>query len=758
MKTKEYEYKNLPIPGGGYVTGFLFSQVEKDVMYIRTDIGGTYKYDYSSGRFISLIDHVGMTDLSETFPISLATNAKKGSLYIACGVGHERNGELCISKDYGKTFEVKNLPVMAHGNWNGRGTSERLQIAEDGRIYFASPRNGLWISDDDGDTWKELEVFGEKHFTFVFLRPKTDTVIVATAGVTTKRSDELRGHSLYISYDRGEHFEPMNEPFVEKMEHSKMTGFVGHRYTYDGKNLYITINHTGERVYIVEPGYSCDAGHVVGGMILKYSFDDMGRVSDWENIAPEKNYLELDYGYGGISYSKTVPGLMVVSTITRLFGDRVYRSFDYGKTWENVLEGLNVGKIVFNAPYMKPEYNGNGSLIHWLTDIQINPYNGNEVWFNTGTGVFRCQNFTAPLPVFEDHCDGIEETVHLNVYAPLEGDVQLIDILGDLGGFAFREVDKPCENSFADSEGNRYITCINADYADSFPECAVITPRGNWTGKTKGGLIITRDGFKSFERIRLPYGMSKELDDHFSAIERPNVNAGWVAMSSDTMNIVWSVADGIRLPKDLVICSADQGKTWKKVLIKNCNDEFFKVFSDRVNPKLFYGFTEKGNFYVSTDGGQEFDKVDAEMAIDGVDFGLIDCANKTELRVESGKEGVMYIACNKKGLVKLCYDINSNTAKTERLTKEGDIVYKMGLGIISPGADYKNSKKAIYFNGIIDGKYGFYRTLDECLNFELLNNSNQQYGEINSIDGDKRIFGRFYLATGSRGVLYGQPV
>ncbi len=31
------------------------------------------------------------------------------------------------------------------------------------------------------------------------------------------------------------------------------------------------------------------------------------------------------------------------------------------------------------------------------------------------------------------------------------------------------------------------------------------------------------------------------------------------------------------------------------------------------------------------------------------------------------------------------------------------------------------------------------------------------YGEINSIDGDKRVFGRFFLATGSRGVLYGEP-
>lgn len=32
------------------------------------------------------------------------------------------------------------------------------------------------------------------------------------------------------------------------------------------------------------------------------------------------------------------------------------------------------------------------------------------------------------------------------------------------------------------------------------------------------------------------------------------------------------------------------------------------------------------------------------------------------------------------------------------------------------------------------------------------------FGEINSIDGDCRVFGRFYLATGSNGVKYGEPI
>jgi len=759
MKSIPYEYRNLPIPGGGYVTGFLFSPVEKNVMYIRTDIGGTYRYNYNTESFESLINHVTMENLSETFPISIATRKDvKGSLYIACGVDHGPNGILAISKDYGRSFTYKKLPVPAHGNWNGRGTSERLAIAENGDIYFASPQNGLYLSKDEGSTWKQLYVFGEEYFTFVFLRPGTKTVVVGCAGVTTRMSDELRGHSLYISYDGGDNFKQVREPFIGKMPKSRLTGFVAHRYAYDGRDLYITMNHTGERAYVLDTGYSSDGGHVIGGVVLKYSFDENGEISEYRNISPRMYYLNMDYGYGGISISKTTPGLMVLSTITRLEGDIVYRSWDYGETWEKVLEGLSVGKITFRAPYMRPECNGNGSLIHWLTDIQINPFNDDEVWFNTGTGVFRCDNFTDKQPEFTDHCDGIEETVHLNLYAPTGGPVQLIDILGDLGGFAFTDVDKPCDNSFADSNRNRYITCINADCSDLYPECTVVTPRGNWTGKTKGGLIISKDACKSFDRVELPYGLSERLDEQFKAIEQPNVNAGWVSMSPDTRRLVWSVADFIRLPKEMVIYSPDSGDTWQRTTIHNCEDKFFKTYSDRVNSDIFYGFTENGNFYVSNNGGADFEPVDIKNAFSGTDFGFIDCANRTEIRVESGREGHIYLACGLGGLWKIVYDKESRSAEAIKLSKSGDIFYRLGLGLISEDADYMNSDKALYVCATLSGEYGFYRSFDEGKTFERINTASQMYGEINSLEADKRIFGRFYLATGSRGVLYGQPI
>lgn len=461
-------------------------------------------------------------------------------------------------------------------------------------------------------------------------------------------------------------------------------------------------------------------------------------------------------GYGSVSASMQTPGLLVLSSLTKSPADTVYRSYDYGQTWEPVLEGLRVGKIEFNSPYMKPCYNGGRSLIHWLSDIEMNPHDDNEVWFNTGTGVFRCRNFKDETPVFADCCKGLEETVHLNVYAPTGSDVYLIDILGDLGGFAFRNLDKPCENSFADADGNRYITCMNADYSDKYPECVIVTPRGNWTGETKGGLIKSSDACRTFDRIPLPYGLSERLDGHFEMIERPNVNSGWVAMSPDTRNIVWSVAEGISLPKDMVIHSSDGGLTWELVSFDTFEDALVKVYSDRTNSSLFYGFTEKGNILVSTDGGASFSLRETQGKLGGVDFGRIDCANRTEIRGESGREGVFYMALSRNGLWKMKYDLQSDKVLLSKLSKDGDFVFRIGLGLIKPGADYFTENKALYLCGIIDGEYGFYRSFDDAKTFERINSDMQMYGEINSIDADKRTFGRFYIATGSRGVLYGE--
>ena len=756
-----YTYKNAPIPGGGYVTGFVFHQKQPGILYARTDIGGTYRFDREMKRWVSLIDHVTGQDLSETYPIALALDDNDPEmLYIVSGVNGRENGLLSISRDQGGHFTYKKVPTPVHGNLSGRGTGLRLVVdSNDGNtLYFASQLGGLWKTTDRGDSWEKLPL-PEDYTTFVWVSRDSQTLVVGTAGYTTRVDDTLRGHSLYVSYDAGVTFEKLPMPENVLIADSKMNGLVASRYDFDGEYLYVTMNSTGRWNYIVPLGYSCDTGDVIGGRVVRYQFEK-GRIAGFDDITPGGEAW-LNYGFGGICSCPAKPGLLACSTLCKEKDspEIVYVSEDRGASWRESLNGLEKGGIHFRTSYMKPQFNGGVSLLHWLSDVKINPFDPNELWFNSGTGVFKTDALLTENPGYHDWCDGIEETVHLNVYAPLSGDVELVDIVGDLGGFAFRQLDKPCRNSFDDAQGNRYITCINADLSDTDAGLAIITARGNWKGKTKGGLIRTTDGFYTFHRIPMPFGLGEKLDACFHAIERPNTNPGWVAMSADGKNIVWSVADNIRLPVDLVVASNDGGESFCPAEVvdldgKTVTRGFMKVYSDRVCSQLFYGFGEKGQVYISRDGGKHFYQKQTDLP--QADFGFIDCANKTEIRGVAGESGLFYMALGKDGMWKFRYDRAADRVYCHRLSAPGDSCLRLGLGLGRAGGDYIRDEKMIYLCGVIGGEYGFYRTPDEGKTYTRLNTENQMYGEIMSIDGDKRVFGRFFLATGSRGVLYGE--
>lgn len=53
------------------------------------------------------------------------------------------------------------------------------------------------------------------------------------AGVTTKRSDTLRGHSLFVSYDDGQSFEELWQPQDREVEGVRFAGLVAQRHAMD---------------------------------------------------------------------------------------------------------------------------------------------------------------------------------------------------------------------------------------------------------------------------------------------------------------------------------------------------------------------------------------------------------------------------------------------------------------------------------------------------------------------------------------------
>ena len=752
IHTIPYVYRHLPIGGGGYVTGFVFHPADASVMYCRTDIGGVYRFDYGQQRWVSLIDHVSHQDLRETCPISVALDpADPAKVYIASGLRDpDSKGCLTVSDDHGATFVKHELPFFVHGNLHGRSTGERLLFDADGEcLWMASQLDGLWRSGDDGATWERVESFPETACTMAARFGRL--LLVGTEGLA-QRAEEQRGHSLYASWDDGASWQPVPQPAYIHVEGSKLHGLVAQRCASDGRYLYVTFSANGPRSQNIDRGYTCDCGDCSCGRIVRYALtaDGLGPVED---ITPEKG----NWGFSAISAAH---GMLVSATIHRQHqdGDAVYLSRDCGSTWTTILHGLHTGKMAFRLAYMKPEHNGGRNLIHWMTGLAIDPHRPDTAWFNTGTGTFRTTSLQDDTVVWSDWCDGMEETVHINCHAPASGRVQVLDMIGDLGGFAFTDVDRNCDNSFANERGDRWITCLSCDWPDADPDHIVVTARGNWTGETKGGLIVTRDGAKTWNRLEMPMGLSQELDALLSKISGVNINAGWVAVSADGSTYVWAVAERIFLHARNLVVSHDEGKTFCRSRVLRSDGSAFtgmmKPMSDRCDAGLFYGFGDAGELFVSTDGGDTFREKAAPAGWPSAHFGKVDCADTTEIRAAAGEPGVLYVATGE-GLWKLRYDRTSDGFTGLRLTAPEDCAYCVGLGLGRPGGDYAAEPKLVYFNGNVGGVYGFYRMRDDGTEIVRLNTDGQMFGRIHSIDGDKRVFGRFYLATGSTGLLYG---
>ncbi|MDD3921498.1 MAG: endoglucanase, partial [Eubacteriales bacterium] len=563
------------------MTGIVFHPRYRGIAYARTDIGGVYRYRYAARSWESLCGPVSYPGRWETYPLSIALSPfDADTLYVAAGDGGENNF-LCLSRDRGENFTYRAIPVAIHGNAPGRGTGERLMASpiDADTLYFASQTGGLLVTRDSGRHWEKIVVQAagfreETNLTTLFIHPDNARVmVVGTNGAGNRQAGNVRGSSLYYTVDGGAHFQRMPgqpEPIIAP--ESTHPGYVAQRMVWDGRYLYVTFLQPGN-CWMGFNSYAADTGSCFDGVLLRYSFGPHGEPTQPEELTPREaedtNYPKrrMQGGLAGLCVDPNHPGLVLLSTVCHPKADTVFISQDYGKRFRPILHGLATGVLDFTVPYMKPEYNGGASILHWMSDLAIDPFDGNFALVASGTGIFGTGNLLDALkgnPVrWQPLCDGLEETVHLNVYSPSAGPILALDMVGDLGGFAFTQIGKPCENSFADAKGNRYITCINADYPEASARPIVVTARGNWTGRTTGGLILSVDDGQSWQRLPDPQGINSLVDELLSGIRRPNVNAGFTAIAADGETIVWGLAQGSRLPIGALVRTEDRGLSWQ---------------------------------------------------------------------------------------------------------------------------------------------------------------------------------------------------
>ncbi|SNX65062.1 BNR/Asp-box repeat protein [Streptomyces sp. TLI_55] len=722
-----YTWKNARIDGGGFVPGIVFNRSEKNLAYARTDIGGAYRWQESSKTWTPLLDSVGWNDWGHTGVVSLASDAvNPDKVYAAVGTytnsWDPKNGAVLRSSDRGASWQKADLPFKLGGNMPGRGMGERLAVDpnKNSVLYLGAPSGkGLWRSTDSGASWSQVTTFpnvgnyvqdpgdtsgyasDNQGVVWVTFDEKTGTSGSATQTIYVGVADLQ--NSVYRSTDGGATWSRLA---------GQPTGYLAHKGVLDATNGYLYLAYS-------DKGGPYDGGK---GQLWRYAT----ATGTWTNISPVAE-ADTYYGFSGLTVDRRHPGTLMATGYSSWWPDtQIFRSTDSGATWTRAWDYSSYPSRsnrytmdVSSTPWLtwgaNPSPPEQAPKLGWMTEsLEIDPFNSDRMMYGTGATIYGTENLTnwdaGSQFTIKPMVRGLEETAVNDLAAPPSGGALLFSALGDIGGFRHTDLTKvpsmmytqpnfttTTSLDFAETNPN---TVVRVGDLDAGPHIAFSTDNGaNWFGGTD------------------PSGVS---------------GGGTVAAASDGSRFVWSPAGaGVQYTTGF-------GTPWSA---SSGIPAGATVESDRVDPKTFYGF-KSGKFYVSSDGGATFTASSATGLPSG---------DSVRFKALPGTKGDVWLAGGASdGAYGLWHSTNGGTTFTKLANVEqADTI---GFGKAATGASYQT----LYTSAKIAGVRGIFRSTDKGSTWTRINDDAHQWAFTGAaITGDPRIYGRVYISTNGRGVIYG---
>lgn len=141
----KYQWSNVAIGGGGYVTGMEYNPKEEGLVYARTDIGGLYRRQKGTD-WVPLTDFLGADEWNYIGIESMATDpVEPNRVYFAGGTYMNDSAGLFASDDYGETWTRINDDQHKFGNLNPKYITGDSNVY--GRVYFCTDGRGIVMGD-----------------------------------------------------------------------------------------------------------------------------------------------------------------------------------------------------------------------------------------------------------------------------------------------------------------------------------------------------------------------------------------------------------------------------------------------------------------------------------------------------------------------------------------------------------------------------------------------------------------------------------
>lgn len=756
-------WANAKFGGGGYVPGLIFHPTVANVLYARTDVAGAYRWDHSTTTWIPITDMFGFGEGRfqgvETIALD-PTDANKvylvGGMYVNGG-----NARLFRSSDRGATWTRVDLPFPAGGNNAGRAIGERLMVDPNkpSILFYATRTQGLWKSTDSGSTWSQVTglstyrmsnadiasmgnspigiqgvVFGTAvpPTGFVSSGVATQTLYV-TVAPDYKRMAGLSSY-VYRSTDGGNTWTGVAIPslvttFTDAAQTTPIEPHIPH-FVRD-------MGPTGSgKFYFV---FTKDPGPGAGGPAWLYGFDG----TNW--TPPLKAGPWTQAGLGGLSVYGSGPTTKIALGVTNTWvgaSPGVYFSQDAGATWKTIGDATN-------------------TAVGWTDDVEINPFNPDNVLHGYGGGVWATSNASSAAPSWALMVDGIEELATRTLVTPPAGaSYQFVAGYWDVGTQIHTNLNtKPTTNP-----GN--LTFGNGNGADmAWSNPAYIAAIGNTNGHsntTVVGVYSTDSGVSwSAFATRPPF-----------APAGANIDAGGGSEANIAVmaqgKLVWapSTNTGNTTSNGVPYYTTDNGATWTATNLppptQTTVGSAYHLAADRKNPNKVYAYDSggarwtntNGSFYYSTDGGKTFTK-STDPTLNDLSF---QSYHSTWLAVNPYVEGDVWLTNGDNVFHSTDSGLTWTKLTTMASTPAGYNHYngptfygakRIALGKPLPGSSYS---AAVYLVGTVSGVPGIFRSDDAGATWTRINDDANQWGGVGALAADHNVAGRVFLAA--RGVLY----
>ena len=691
--SRPYVWRNVPVIAGGFVDGLIFSPAREGLAFARTDIGGAYRWDKAAKRWVPLNDWAG-----------------------------GRDGNLLGCESIGVDPTDADRFYLALGTYTngGSGNGAIVRTADGGRTFKRTDVPFKMGGNEDGRSAGERLAVDPNKNSVLYMGSRNDGLwkSVDTGATWAKVGTfPVTGRTNGI----GVIFELFDRTSSARGTASRV---VYAAVSLDGPGLYRSpdggatwvplagqptglLPHQGvlgrDGALYVTYGNAPGPNGMSGGAVWKYDT----KTSAWTDISP----LKGGFGYAGLTQDRQHPNTVMVTTLDRWNpGDTVFRSLDGGKVWEDI--GPKSVRDWSLTPYLTFGDKA-PRLGWWMGSLALDPFHPGHAMYGTGATIWATEDVTNADTGEPTHwkvgAAGLEETAVITLVSPPAG-AHLISGLGDIGGFRHENfAASPSGGMFS---GPVFTNTDSIDFAENDPNLVARVGRG---GRGTGGAYSTDNGITWTPFASAPAG---------------GRGSGSIAVSADGAAFVWAAQGAAPA------FSHDRGATWQPCAGATEGGRA-SVVSDRATAGTFY-LRSGGSLLASTDGGATF-----------TPRGMLPNGTR-EVQATPGHAGDLWLTAGGSGV----YHSMDGGASFAHVGDAGD-AQRLGFGKAAPGRDYP----ALYLTGETrGGASGCFRSDDTGQTWVRINDDAHQYGYSGQVvTGDPRVYGRVYMGSNGRGILYADP-